>query len=90
MPTKGADEYAVAELKNDVTCSGRRFGPEGVSTDSIEIGRCECQDRVECTARFANQGLAESAVKDAKDAVRTNLACLVRRFGQEFQEDTQS
>ena len=28
--------------------------------------------------------LAESAEKDAKDAVRTNLACLVRRFGQEF------
>ena len=23
-------------------------------------------------------------MKDAKDAVRTNLACLVRRFGQEF------
>ena len=67
-----------------------RFGPEGVSTDSVEIGRCECQDRVECTVRFANQGLAESAVKDAKDAVRTNLACLVRRFGQEFQEDTES
>ena len=22
MPTKGADEYAVAELKNDVICSG--------------------------------------------------------------------
>ena len=37
-----------------------------------------------------SNGLAESAVKDAKDAVRTNLACLVRRFGQEFQEDTQS
>ena len=39
-----------------------------------------------------SDGLAESAVKDAKDAVRTNLACLVRRFGQEFpsQEDTQS
>ena len=30
-------------------------------------------------------GLAASAVKDVKDAVRTNLACLVRRFGQEFQ-----
>ena len=30
-------------------------------------------------------GLAESAVKDVKDAVRTNLACLVRRCGQEFQ-----
>ena len=29
-------------------------------------------------------GLAESAVKDAKDAVRTNLTCLVRRFGYEF------
>ena len=24
-------------------------------------------------------------MKDVKDAVRTNLACLVRRFGQEFQ-----
>ena len=31
-----------------------------------------------------SNGLAESAVKDLKDAVRTNLACLVRRFGQEF------
>ena len=31
-----------------------------------------------------SNGLAESAVKDVKDAVRTNLACLVRRFGQEF------
>ena len=29
-------------------------------------------------------GLAESAVKDVKDAVRTNLAGLVRHFGQEF------
>ena len=31
-----------------------------------------------------SSGLAESAVKDVKDAVRTTLACLVRRFGQEF------
>ena len=31
-----------------------------------------------------SNGLAESAVKDAKDAVSTNLACLVRHFGQEF------
>ena len=30
-----------------------------------------------------SNGLAESAVKDAKDALRTDLAC-VRRFGQEF------
>ena len=29
-------------------------------------------------------GLAESAVKDTKDAVRTILACLVRRFGRDF------
>ena len=31
-----------------------------------------------------SNGLAESAVKGAKNAVRTNLACVVRRFGQEF------
>ena len=31
-----------------------------------------------------SNGLAESAVKDVKYALRTNLACLVRRFGQEF------
>ena len=31
-----------------------------------------------------SNGLAESSVKDAKDAVRTNLACLIRRFGQDF------
>ena len=37
--------------------------------------------RVHCTIRNA---LAVSAVKDTKDAVRTNLACLVRRSGQEF------
>ena len=56
VPKKGADEYAVADLKNDVTCSGFTevlvrsgqragdFGSEGVSSDSVEIGRCECQD----------------------------------------------
>ena len=39
-----------------------------------------------------SNGLAESVVKDAKDSVRTNLACLVRHIGQEFpgQEGTQS
>ena len=31
-----------------------------------------------------SNGVAESAAKDAKDAVRTKLACLVRRFGQGF------
>ena len=34
-----------------------------------------------CTTRKATD---ESTVKDVKDAVRTNLACFVRRFGQEF------
>ena len=38
------------------------------------------------TALYDSQsnGLAESAVKDVKDAVRTKLAYLVRRFGREF------
>ena len=64
VPTKGADEYAVAELKNDVICCGFTevsrqvgqraggFDSEGVSSDSVEIGRCECQDGGECTVRF--------------------------------------
>ena len=43
------------------------------------MGRCECQG-----LRRVHSTIRESAVKDAKDAVRTNLACLVRRFGQEF------
>ena len=55
VPTKGADEYAVAELKNDVICSGFTevlvrsdnepgiLALEGVGCDSVVIGRCECQ-----------------------------------------------
>ena len=31
-----------------------------------------------------SNGLAESAVKNLEDAVRTNLACFVKRFGREF------
>ena len=44
VPTKGADEYAVAELKNDVICSGftqilvsSDNDSEGISSDSVEI-----------------------------------------------------
>ena len=49
MPTKGADEYAVAELKNGVICSGVGHrvghpGSEGIHSDCVEIGRCDCQD----------------------------------------------
>ena len=42
--------------------------------------------KTEESALFVPQsnGLEESAAKDAKDAVRTNFACLVRRFGREF------
>ena len=55
MPTKGADEYAVAQLKNDVICSDFTevlvrsdnepgiLTTEGVSSDSVDIGRCGCQ-----------------------------------------------
>ena len=54
--------------------------PEGIHSDFVEVGRCEE------SALYDSQsnGLGESAVKDVKDAVRTNLACLVRRFGREF------
>ena len=41
VPTKGADEYAIAELNNDVSGSG--FA-EGIHSDSVEVGRCDCRD----------------------------------------------
>ena len=96
VPTTGADEYVVAELKNDVIGSGFtevliRSDNEpailamkvsaapalklaGVSVKTVESALYDSQ----------SNGLAGSAAKDAKDAVRTNLACFVRRFGQEF------
>ena len=42
--------------------------------------------KMEESALYDSQsnGRAENAVKDVKDAERTNLACLVRRFGPEF------
>ena len=60
------------------------LGSEGISSDSVEIGRCECQAEGSTLHDSQSDGLAESAVEGVKDAVRTNLACLVRRFGQEF------
>ena len=61
VATKGADEYAVAEPQNDVTCSG--FTEVLVRSDN------------------------EPAILALKETAVTalNLACLVRRFGQEFQ-----
>ena len=93
VPTKGADEYAVAELKNDVICSG--FTEVLVRSDNEPVilalkesaatalklagGNVKIEESALYDSR--SNGLAESA---AKDALRTNLGCLVRRFGQEF------
>ena len=90
VPTKGADEYAVAELKNDVSGSG--FAKVLVRSDSepallaLKESTATALKLAGVTALYDSQsnGLAESAVKDVKDAVRTNLACFVRRFGREF------
>ena len=96
VPTKGADEYAVAELENDVMCSGftevlirSDNEPSNLALKASTATALKLEGvtiKAEESALYDSQsnGLAESAVKDAKDAVRTNLACLVRRFGQEF------
>ena len=96
VPTKGADECAVAELKNDVMRSG--FTKVLIRSDNepcdlplkesaaTALKLAGVNVKMEESALYDSQinGLAEGAVKDAEDAVRTNLACLVRRFGQEF------
>ena len=96
VPTTGADEYAVAELKNDVTCSGLtevlvRSDKEPAilalkesAVTALKLAGVKVKAEESALYDSQSHGLAESAVKDVKDAVRTNLACLVRRFGQEF------
>ena len=93
---KGADEYAVAELKNDAICSG--FTEVLITSDNepaflalkesaaTALKLVSVNVKIEESALYDSQsnGLAASAVKDAKDAVTTNVACFVRRFGQEF------
>ena len=74
---KGSRGAGKRNSSTQQACS--RCGNTGVNSDSVEIGRCECQDGRECTVRFAKQRTGH-----ANDAVRTNLACLVRRFGEEF------
>ena len=101
MPTKGADEYVVAELKNDVMCSGLT---EVLIRSDNELAILALMESAATALKLAgvnvkteesalydspSNGLAESAVKDVMVAVRTNLACLVRRFGQKFPGDTQ-
>ena len=96
VPTKDADECAVAELKIDVTCSG--FTEVLIRSDTEQailalkestataLTLAGVNVKGEESALYDSQrsGLAESAVKDTKDAVRTNLACLVGRCGREF------
>ena len=96
VPTKGANENAIAELKNDV--SGSRFAELLVRSDhelavlalkestATELKLAGVTVKTQENALYHSQsnGLAESAVKDVKDAVRTNVACLVRRFGREI------
>ena len=87
VPTKGADENAVAELKNDVTCSGitkvliRSDNEKAIlalkESTATALKLAGASDKGEENAMYddsQSNGLAESAVKDTKDAVRTNLA----------------
>ena len=96
VPTKGADEYAVAELKNDVIRSG--FTEVLVRSDNepailalkesaptaLKLAGVAVKAEESTLYDSRSNGLAESVAKDVKDAVLTNLACLVRRCGLEF------
>ena len=82
MPTKGADEYAVAELKNDNEPS--ILALKESTAAALKLAGVTIKTEESALYDSQSNGLAESAVKDAEDAVRTNLACLVRRYGQEF------
>ena len=84
-----ADEYAVAELKNDVIGSGFtevliRSDNEPIlamkesAATALKLASVNVKTEESPLYDSQSNGLAESAVKDA------NLACFVRRFGQEF------
>ena len=78
VPTKGADEYAVAELGNDVIGSG--FTEVLVRSDSelailtlkksaataLKLGGVSAKTEESALYDSQSIGLAESAVKDAK------------------------
>ena len=102
VPTKGADEYAVAELKNDVICSGftevlgRSDNEPGIlvlresAVTALKLAGVNV--KVEESAPYDSQsnGLAESVVKDVKDAVRTIWLVSSDALDRSFREDTQS
>ena len=49
------------------------FGPEGVSSNSVEIERCECQDGRECTVRFAKQRTGQERCERCKSRRENEL-----------------
>ena len=68
VPIRSDDEPANLALKEPAATALKLAGV------NVKTQECALYDS-------ESNGLAESAVKDAKDAVRT---CLVGRFGQEF------
>ena len=84
--------YAIAELTNDVSGSGiaevlLKSDKEPAILalkESTSTALAGVTVKIEESALYDSHsnGLAESAVEDVKDAVRRNVACLVRRFGQ--------
>ena len=65
MPTKGADEYAVAELKNDVICSG--FTEALVRSDN-EMGVLAVKESAVTALKLAGVSVKaeESALYDSQ------------------------
>ena len=100
VPTKGADEHAVAELKNDVICSG--FTEDFVRSDNepailalkesaaTALKLTGMSVKMEESALYDSQsnGLAESAVKDVKDAVRTTIGLSRQTFWTRVSRET--
>ena len=103
VPTNGADEYAVAEHKNDVICSG--FTEVLVRSDTepaillalkesavTALKLAGANVKAEESALYDSQsnGLAESAVKDVK--MPCERICLASSdvLDGSFGEDTQS
>ena len=99
--TKGADEYAVAELKNDEMCNG--FTEVLVRCDN-ESSILALKEYTATTLKLAGVTIkAEKCVFvrltkqragrercEGCETCRKNLACLVKRFGQEFTVNIQS
>ena len=79
VPPKGADEYAIAELKNDEVLVRSDNEPAILALKESTATAAGVTVKIEESALYESQsnGLAVGAVKDVEDAVRTNLACLV-------------